>query len=323
MNLESKKILVTGGSGFLGRYVVSKLIKEGASKKTIRIPRSRDYDLRIAKDCDKVLRGVDVVVHLAANVGGIGYNQQKPGKLFYDNAIMGINMIEAARHKGVEKFVQVGSICSYPKFTPVPFKEKDLWSGYPEQTNAPYGIAKLMLLSMAQSYRSQYGLNTIYLLPVNLYGPGDNFIENTSHVIPALIKKFLEAKTARKHEVVVWGSGKATREFLFVEDAAVGIVLATKKYDKAEPVNIGIGKEISIRDLAKLIKNITGFKGRIVWDRSKPDGQPRRSLDVSKAKKEFGFSAKTKLEEGLKKTIEWYLAKKYRKTGNFKKPHQG
>ena len=303
---EDKKVLVTGGAGFLGYFVVEKLKGKGVSEKNIRIPRSRDMDLRKWENCVKAVKDMDIVIHLAAKVGGIGYNMKYPASLFYDNAIMGIQLMEAARQEGVEKFVAVGTICAYPKFTPVPFKEEDLWNGYPEETNAPYGLAKKMLLVQAQAYRQQYGFNAIYLLPVNLYGPRDNFDPEQSHVIPALIKKMFDAKLEGKKEVVVWGTGKATREFLYVEDAAEGIILATEKYNKPEPVNLGSGFEISIKELAELIAELVGFDGEIKWDTTKPDGQPRRCLDVSKAWKEFGFKAKTDFREGLKKTIEWY-----------------
>ena len=306
MTFKNKNILVTGGAGFLGKYVVEELIKEGVDKKNIKIPRSKNHDFRKVQDCAGALRGIDVVIHLAANVGGIGYNQEKPGELFYDNAIMGINLMEESRKAGVEKFVQVGTICAYPKHSPVPFREDNLWKGYPEETNAPYGLAKLMLLTMAQAYRAQYGFNAIYLLPVNLYGPGDNFDPASSHVIPALIKKFVDAKDKGEKEVVVWGTGRPTREFLFVADAARAIVLAAQKYDKPEPVNLGSGMEISIKELANLIKEMSGFEGKIVWDKTKPDGQPRRKLDTGKAKREFGFKAEVDFNNGLRETVEWY-----------------
>lgn len=310
MNIKKKKILVTGGSGFLGKHVINELEKTGVKKSNIKVSKSVEYDLRDVKDCKRALKSVDVVIHLAANVGGIGYNQRKPGELFYDNAIMGINLMEESRIKGVEKFVQVGTVCSYPKHTTVPFREKSLWDGYPESTNAPYGLAKKMLLVMAQAYRDQYGFNAIYLLPVNLYGPGDNFNPKSSHVIPALIKKFIDAKANNSKEVVVWGTGKPTREFLYVEDAAKAIVLAMKKYEKGEPINLGSGEEISIKDLAFKIKKLTNFKGKLAWDKTKPDGQPRRSLDTSKAENEFSFKAIISFEEGLKRTINWYINNK-------------
>lgn len=298
---------MTGGAGFLGSFLVEKLIKERAvNPANIRIPRSRDYDLRTWENCERVVKDIDVVIHLAAKVGGIGFNKSYPATLFYDNAIMGIQLMEAARLCEVKKFVALGTICAYPKFTPAPFREEDLWNGYPEETNAPYGIAKKALLVQAQAYRQQYGFNAIYLLPVNLYGPRDNFDPKSSHVIPALIKKMVDAKAAGEKEVVVWGTGKATREFLYVEDAAEGILLATEKYSKSEPVNLGVGKEISISELVSLIAELVGYTGKIVWDTSKPDGQPRRVLDITKAKKEFGFEAKTAFKEGVKRTIEWY-----------------
>ena len=303
---KDKKVLVTGGAGFLGAFVVEKLKERGVSGEDIRIPRSRDIDLRKWENCVETVKDIDIVIHLAAKVGGIGYNQKYPATLFYDNAIMGIQMMEAARQEGVEKFVAIGTICAYPKFTPVPFKEDDLWNGYPEETNAPYGLAKKMMLVQSQAYRQQYEFNSIYLLPVNLYGPGDNFNPESSHVIPALIKKIFDAKESGKDYIEVWGTGKATREFLYVEDAAEGIILATEKYNESEPVNLGSGFEISIKELVELIAGLAGFDGEIRWDTSKPDGQPRRCLDVSRAKKEFGFEAKVDFREGLEKTIEWY-----------------
>ena len=303
---DGKNVLVTGGAGFLGSALVRTLEGHGFEKEKIRVPRSRDLDLRRWDDCVAAVEGVDFVIHLAAKVGGIGYNMANPGSLFYDNAIMGIQLMEAARQAGVEKFVAVGTICAYPKFTPVPFREGDLWSGYPEETNAPYGLAKKMLLVQAQAYRQQYGFNAIYLLPVNLYGPGDNFDPVSSHVIPALIRKFVEAVDEGRESVEVWGTGAASREFLYVEDAAEGIVLAAERYDKPEPVNLGAGFEITIRDLAGLIADLVGFTGEIVWDGTKPDGQPRRCLDVSRAEREFGFRARTGFEDGLRKTVEWY-----------------
>ena len=278
----------------------------GVKEENIRIPRSKDVDLRRWENCVRAVRDMDIVIHLAARVGGIGYNQTYPASLFYDNAIMGIQMMEAARQEGVEKFVALGTVCAYPKFTEVPFREEDLWNGYPEETNAPYGLAKKMLLVQSQAYRRQYGFNAIFLLPVNLYGPGDNFDLESSHVIPALIRKFTEAVRDNKGEVEVWGTGEVSREFLYVEDAAEAIALATERYNKPEPVNIGAGFEIRIKDLVTLIAELTGFKGEIRWDKTKPDGQPRRRLDVSKAKAEFGFEAKTNFREGLRKTIEWY-----------------
>jgi GDP-L-fucose synthase len=303
---ENKRILLTGGAGFLGSHIVEQLQQRGVRKEQLYVPRSRDLDLRRWENCVKAVRDKDIVIHLAAKVGGIGFNQNYPGELFYDNAIMGIQIIEAARQEGVEKCVVLGTVCAYPKFTPVPFSEDALWNGYPEETNAPYGLAKKMLLVQSQAYRQQYGFNSIYLLPVNLYGPGDNFNPESSHVIPALIKKFVEAVREKKPTVDVWGTGAASREFLYVEDAARAIVLATERYNKPEPVNLGAGKEISIKDLVEIIRKHTGFAGVIHWDTSKPDGQPRRCLVTSRAEKEFGFVAQVPFEEGLKRTVEWY-----------------
>jgi GDP-L-fucose synthase len=310
---ENKKILVTGGAGFLGSFVVDKLVNERqVDPQNIRVPKSKENDLRKMANCQKVTQDIDVVIHLAAKVGGIGFNQKYPATLFYDNLLMGVQMMEASREAGVKKFVALGTVCAYPKITAVPFKEDDLWNGYPEETNAPYGIAKKCMLVQAEAYRNQYGFNAIYLLPVNLYGPRDNFDPGSSHVIPALIKKMVDAKLAGLPEIVVWGTGDASREFLYVEDAAEGILLATEKYDKSPPVNLGVGKEINIKELVLLISEIVEYHGKIVWDKSKPDGQPRRCLDVSRAKKEFGFIAKTSFESGLKKTIDWYYQKVYR-----------
>lgn len=306
LNLKKKKFLVTGGAGFLGSALVKKLAKRGVEKNNILIPRSKEYDLRNQENSRQVTQNKDIVIHLAANVGGIGYNQENPGSLFYDNLLMGAHLMEEARRAKVQKFVALGTVCAYPKHTPVPFREEDLWNGYPEETNAPYGLAKKMLLVQAQAYRKQFGFNAIYLLPVNLYGPGDNFDPKSSHVIPALIRRFIEAKKKNKKEVVIWGTGKATREFLYVDDAAEGIILATEFYDKTEPINIGSSFEISIKDLVELIASLVSYRGRVVWDNSKPDGQPRRKLDTTRAKKEFGFVAKTKFDAGLKKTIKWY-----------------
>ena len=303
---DGKRVLVTGGAGFLGSSLVKTLERHGLSRENIRVPRSRDLDLRRWEDCITAVEDVDLVIHLAAKVGGIGYNMANPGSLFYDNAVMGIQLMEAAQKIGVAKFVTVGTICAYPKFTPVPFREEDLWEGYPEETNAPYGLAKKMLLVQAQAYRQQYGFDAIYLLPVNLYGPGDNFDPASSHVIPALIKKFVEAEETGAGSVEVWGTGAASREFLYVDDAAEGIALAAERYDKPDPVNLGAGFEITVRDLAGLIAGLTGFTGEIVWDTTKPDGQPRRCLDISRAEQEFGFWAKMDFEDGLKETIEWY-----------------
>ncbi|MDD2680339.1 MAG: GDP-L-fucose synthase [Candidatus Omnitrophica bacterium] len=309
MNWKAKRVLVTGGDGFLGSYVVARLKERGC--KNIFIPRSRDYNLVQMEAVKKVYQVArpDIVIHLAAVVGGIGANRKNPGKFFYDNLMMGVQMMEVGRQSGVEKFVAIGTICCYPKFTPLSFKEEDLWNGYPEETNAPYGLAKKMLLVQSQAYRQQYGFNSIFLLPVNLYGPGDNFDPESSHVIPALVKRCIDAVRKRKKEIVVWGTGKPTREFLYVEDCAEAIILATEKYNKREPVNIGTGFEISIKDLAALIVRLTGFKGKIALDKTKPDGQPKRCLNVSRAKKEFGFVAKTSLKDGLKKTIKWYLSR--------------
>jgi GDP-L-fucose synthase len=305
-NISDKRILITGGAGFLGRFVVEKLRERGCD--SIFIPRSRDYNLVEKEDEKKLYTDAqpDIVIHLAARVGGIGANRDNPGKFFYDNLMMGVQLIEEGRFYGIEKFVCIGTICAYPKYTPVPFKEDDLWNGYPEETNAPYGIAKKVLLVQLQAYRQQYGFNGIYLLPVNLYGPFDNFDPKKSHVIPALIKKCFDAIKEGEEEIVVWGTGKATREFLYVEDCAEGIVLAAERYDDSEPVNLGAGFEISIKDLVAKIIELTGFRGKVVWDTTKPDGQPRRMLDTSRAEKYFGFKAKTNFNEGLKRTIKWY-----------------
>jgi len=304
--LVNKRITVTGGAGFLGTQVVRKLRELGCQN--IFVTRSKDYNLVDSRAVKRLYQDSKphIVIHLAAVVGGIGANRGNPGRFFYDNLMMGIQMMEQGRLSAIEKFVAVGTVCAYPKFTPAPFKEEDLWNGYPEETNAPYGLAKKMLLVQALAYRQQYGFNAIYLLPVNLYGPGDNFDLESSHVIPALIRKCVDAIEEKKDEIVVWGTGKATREFLYVEDAAEGITLATEKYDKSAPVNLGAGFEISIKDLVDLIARLTGFKGRIIWDTTKPDGQPRRRLDTSRAEREFGFKAKTRFEEGLIKTIQWY-----------------
>ena len=310
INLKDRKVIVTGGAGFLGKFVVKKL--KDRNCKEIFIPKIEEYDLRNLETIKKMYRDAeaDVVIHLAAVVGGIGANRENPGSFFYDNLIMGIQLMEQARLIGIEKFVALGTICAYPKYTKVPFKEEDLWSGYPEETNAPYGLAKKMSLVQSQAYRQQYGFNSIFLLPVNLYGPSDNFNPKSSHVIPALIKKFYDAKINNQSEVIVWGTGKATREFLYVEDCAEAIVLATEKYDKPDPVNIGAGFEISIKDLAEKIRQIIGFKGKIVWDTTKPDGQPRRCLDTTKAYDEFGFKIRVKFDEGLKNAIDWYIENK-------------
>lgn len=307
INLSNKKILVTGAHGFLGKCLIKNLLeKRNVSKENLFLPSSKDLDLRKWENCQKAVEGQDIVIHLAAIVGGIGLNKKIPGEMFYDNAIMGIQLIEAARQAEVEKFVATGTICCYPKFTPIPFREDDLWNGYPEETNAPYGLAKKMLLEQSRAYRKQYGFNAIFLMPVNMYGIGDDFDLESSHVIPALIRKIANAKKEGRDYIDVWGTGKATREFLYVEDGAEGILLATEKYNKSEPVNIGSNMETSIKNLTELICKIMDFKGDIHWDATKPDGQPRRCLDVSRAKKEFGFIAKTNFEEGLKETINWY-----------------
>jgi GDP-L-fucose synthase len=304
---EGKRIVVTGGGGFLGSHVVGRLRQtEWCSE--VSAPRSREYDLREREAVIKMYEDLqpDIVIHIAGVVGGIGANRENPGRFFYDNLMMGVQTMHQAYLHGVEKFVAIGTICSYPKFTPVPFREDNLWDGYPEETNAPYGLAKKMLLVQAQAYRQQYGFSAIYLLPVNLYGPRDNFDPASSHVIPALIKKCLDAQDSGADEIVVWGDGTPTREFLYVEDCAEGIILAAENYDKPDPVNLGAGFEISIKDLAHLIVELTGFEGRITWDTSKPGGQPRRCLDVNRAEREFGFRARTSFEEGMKKTVEWY-----------------
>jgi GDP-L-fucose synthase len=304
-----RRVMVTGGAGFLGSAVVARLRAAGATE--IFIPKVDDYDLRTREAIDRALADSrpDLVIHLAAVVGGIGANRENPGRFFYDNAIMGIQLIEQARLAGVAKFLTVGTVCAYPKFTPVPFHEDDIWNGYPEETNAPYGLAKKMLLVQSQAYRDQYGFNAIYLIPVNLYGPGDNFDPASSHVIPALIKKCVDAREAGDAFIDVWGTGSASREFLYVEDAARGIVLAAERYDGRDPVNLGVGSEITIRNLVALIVRLTGFNGEIRWDHSKPDGQPRRALDTSRAREAFGFTAGTAFEDGLRATIDWYHAR--------------
>ena len=306
LDLSSQRVCVTGGAGFLGTHLIEKLKAHGA--KEIFVPTYPEYDLVREADILRMLKDAkpDVIIHLAAKVGGIGANREKPGEFFYDNLMMGVQLIHHARLQGVSKFVAIGTICAYPKYTPIPFKEEDLWNGYPEETNAPYGLAKKMLLVQSQSYRDQYGYNSIFLLPVNLYGPGDNFNPASSHVIPALIRKCLEAKEQNASEIVAWGDGSPTREFIYVDDAAEGIALATLRYNSSDPVNIGSNFEISIKDLTELIARLTGFEGDIRWDTSKPNGQPRRKLDTSRAKERFGFEAKTNFEAGLRRTIEWY-----------------
>jgi GDP-L-fucose synthase len=304
---SARRVMVTGGAGFFGSFVADRLRAEGA--KEIFVPRSRDYDLVDPVAVRRAYRDAspDIVIHLAAVVGGIGANQKHPGDFFYKNLMIGAQMMEQARLSGVEKFVAIGTVCSYPKFTPVPFKESDLWIGYPEETNAPYGLAKKMLMVQSDAYRKEYGFNSINLLPVNLYGPRDNFDLESSHVIPALIRKCLEGKRSMAPSVACWGTGKATREFLYVEDAAEAVVLAAERYNSSEPVNLGSGSEISTRELAELVKAIVGYRGALVWDASRPDGQPRRALDTSRAEAAFGFKARTPFRVGLERTVEWYL----------------
>ena len=308
LELQNKRILVTGGAGFLGKQVIQYLCEAGADRGKISVPRSRDCDLRVLENCQRAVDQQDIVIHLAAHVGGIGLNREKPAELFYDNLMMGTQLIHAAYQSGVEKFVCVGTICAYPKFTPVPFKEDDLWNGYPEETNAPYGIAKKALLVQLQAYRQQYGFNGVYLLPVNLYGPEDNFDPGSSHVIPALIRKVYEAQQRGDREIPVWGDGSPTREFLYSADAARGIAMAAQFYNEPDPVNLGTGSEISIRDLANLICELMEFKGELVWQTDQPNGQPRRCLDTTRAEQTFGFKAQVDFREGLKNTIDWYRA---------------
>jgi GDP-L-fucose synthase len=306
LELNNKRILVTGGAGFLGRQVIDQLCKAGANPEKISVTRSRDCDLRSMENCKRAVDQQDIVIHLAAHVGGIGLNREKPAELFYDNLMMGTQLIHAAYQAEVEKFVCVGTICAYPKFTPVPFKEDDIWNGYPEETNAPYGVAKKALLVQLQAYRQQYGFDGIYLLPVNLYGPEDNFDTRSSHVIPALIRKVHEAQVQGQKQIPVWGDGSPTREFLYSEDAARGIVMGTQLYADSEPVNLGTGYEISIRDLINLICELMEYDGEIVWQTEQPNGQPRRCLDTERAKQAFGFTAQVDFKQGLKNTIEWY-----------------
>lgn len=311
-----RRVMVTGGAGFLGSSVVRRLKAAGVTD--VFVPRSRDYDLRIREGVDRALADgrPELIIHLAAVVGGIGANRENPGRFFYENAIMGIQLMEQARLAGVDKLVAVGTVCAYPKLTPVPFREDDLWNGYPEETNAPYGLAKKMLLVQSQAYRDQYAFNAIYLIPVNLYGPGDNFNPSTSHVIPALIKKCVDARDAGNDHVDVWGTGDASREFLYVEDAAAGIVLAADRYDGRDPVNLGVGREITIRELVEIIVRHTGFEGEVRWDATKPDGQPRRGLDTTRARERFGFIAATPFDDGLRRTISWYEATRRNRSGS-------
>ncbi len=312
---HSDRIVITGGAGFLGSFVVEQLKARGYDN--LFIPRRTQYDLTREQDVERLFEDTkpQVILHLAAEVGGIGANRDNPGRYFFANAAMGLHLIEQSRKAGLKKFVQIGTICAYPKFTPVPFQESELWNGFPEETNAPYGVAKKALLVMCQAYRQQYGLNSIYLLPVNLYGPRDNFNLNTSHVIPALVRKCIEARDRGDKQIMAWGTGSASREFLYVEDCAEGLILAMEKYDSPEPINLGSGREITIRDLTELVARLSRFEGKIAWDPSKPDGQPRRCLDVSQAQKQLGFTAGTSLEAGLAKTISWYESNRSREQG--------
>lgn len=304
--MEGKRFLVTGGRGFLGSHVVEGLVRRGVSPDRILAPPSSELDLRRRESCERAVKDVDIVLHLAARVGGIGYNRKNPAVLIHDNVLMAAHLMEAAREAGVEKFVGVASVCAYPKFGTLPFREEDLWSGYPEESNAPYGVAKRVLALLAQTYREQYGMSAITLIPANLYGPRDNFDLEASHVIPALVRKMVEAAETGAPEVTVWGTGEASREFLYVEDCAEGILLATERYDKPDPVNLATGCEVKIRELVETLRGVTGFEGAIRWDTSRPDGQPRRSFDTSRAFREFGFRARTELREGLERTVRWF-----------------
>lgn len=315
MNLKDKKLLITGAFGFLGKAVMVKFMNACDETTTLTGANSTMADLRSYRETEKITQGVDVVIHLAADCGGIEYNRKNPGRLFHDNMLMSLNVMEACRKNAVKKIILLGSVCGYPKFTKVPFREDNLWDGYPEETNAPYGLAKRNTLTLAQSYRKQYGTNAIYLLIVNLYGPHDHFDDEKSHVIPAIIKKFVDAKEQDKKEVILWGTGKPTREFLYVEDAAEAILLATKLYDKPAPINVGAGFEVSIKELAEEVKSIVGYQGDVVWDDTKPDGQPRRCLDVSRAMEHLNFEARTNMKDGLRKTIAWYLKNKENQDG--------
>lgn len=309
---NNKKVLITGGAGFLGSHVTEKLVSErGVSPESIRIPRSRETDLRIWENCVKVVNDVDVVIHLAGRGGGIGYNLAHPAELFYDNAIMGLQLMEASRQQGVEKFVAVGTVCSYPKFCPIPFREEDIWNGYPEETNAPYGLAKKMFIVQAQAYRQQYGFNAVVILPTNMYGPRDNFDLDASHVVSSIILKIHRAKSLRSKSLVVWGDGSPTRDLLYVEDAAEGILLATEKYDEPEPLNLGSGTEVSVKELVDILCKLMRFEGEIIYDKSKPNGQPRRCVSIERAKEKLGWSPKVSLLEGLGKTVEWFLSSQY------------